>query len=281
MIDFRHIPLGDDFAFSEVMREPEICRHFLETVLGIRICRLEFAERELDLTDSFFFHGIRLDVYVEDDENSVYNIEMQNRLESYKRIRYYQAGIDRRTLTKGSWDYRDLKTSYIITVCSYDPTGNGADLKYPMYRRESVLTCPAGTDGYDDGSHVIFLNARYDPQYREAMPEVCEFLDQLSKSEDVPAESLEYPLARMAVSGLDRLRKDDAKGVFYMTIGEKIKEEAWYAKQEGLKEGLEQGREKGREDGIAIGEERGFTLAVEKLMKKQGLTREEAKKLLS
>ncbi|MBO4872682.1 MAG: hypothetical protein J5496_04615 [Lachnospiraceae bacterium] len=78
MIDFRHIPLGNDFAFSEVMREPAICKHFLELVLGIRIRRLEFVERERDLSDSFFFHGIRLDVYVEDDADSVYDIEMQD-----------------------------------------------------------------------------------------------------------------------------------------------------------------------------------------------------------
>ena len=269
MIDFRHIPLGNDFAFSEVMREPEICKHFLELVLGIRIRRLEFVERERDLSDSFFFHGIRLDVYVEDDADSVYDIEMQNRLESFKRIRYYQAGIDRRTLEKGNPKYQALKTSYIITVCSYDPTWKESPLSYPLYRRESVLSCPAGSRPYEDGSYVIFLNACYDPKYRAEMPEVCEFLDQLSRQEDVPAESLKYPLSKLAVSSLHKLRNDEGKGAFYMTIGEKIQEEAWHAREEGRAEGLEKGRAETRE------------AVIEKLMQKLNLTREEAEKLLS
>ena len=273
MVDFRHIPLGNDFAFSEVMREPAICKHFLELVLGIRIRRLEFVERERDLSDSFFFHGIRLDVYVEDDADSVYDIEMQNRLESFKRIRYYQAGIDRRTLEKGNPKYQALKTSYIITVCSYDPTGKKAPLSYPMYRRESVLRCPAGSRPYEDGSYVIFLNACYDPKYRAEMPEVCEFLDLLPRQEDVPAESLKYPLSKLAVSSLNKLRNDEGKGTFYMTIGEKIQEEIWYARQEerekSLKEGLEKGCAETREADI------------QKLMQKMNLTREEAEKLLS
>ena len=264
MVDFRHIPLGNDFAFSEVMRRPEICKHFLEVVLGIRIRCLEFAEREMDLTDSFFFHGIRLDVYVEDDANNVYNVEMQNRLESFRRVRYYQAGIDRRTLEKGAMDYRDLKTSYIIMVCSYDPTAGSGELHYPLVRRESRLVCPAGTDAYDDGSHVIFLNARYDSKYRADMPEVCEFLDQLASQDDVPAESLKYPLARMAVTELNELRRDEGKGAYFMTIGEKIKEEAWYAREEGRAEGKAEGLEEGRAEGEAKGLEEGMTKGLEK-----------------
>ena len=87
MIDFRHIPLSHDFAFGDVMRVPALCRCFLETVLHIKISRLEFIEKQADLSDSPVFHGIRLDVYIEDGADTVYNIEMQNRLESYEKIR--------------------------------------------------------------------------------------------------------------------------------------------------------------------------------------------------
>ena len=78
MLDFRHMPLSNDFAFSQVMREPDICQCFLETVLKLKIRRLKFIGKQEDLTDSFLSHGIRLDIYIEDDDNSVYNIEMQN-----------------------------------------------------------------------------------------------------------------------------------------------------------------------------------------------------------
>ena len=54
-----------------------------------------------------------------------------------------------------------------------------------------------------------------------------------------------------------------------MTIGEKIQEEAWYAREEGLAEGLEKARAEARAAYIA------------KLMQKLNLTREEAEKILS
>ena len=58
-----------------------------------------------------------------------------------------------------------------------------------------------------------------------------------------------------------------------MTVGEKIKEEAWYAKQEGI----ELGKAEGRAEGAA----RKQAEVIEKLMAKLKMTREEAEKLLS
>ena len=268
MIDFRHIPLSHDFAFGDVMRVPALCRCFLETVLQIKINRLEFIEKQADLSDSPVFHGIRLDVYIEDGADTVYNIEMQNRLESFERIRYYQAGIDRRTLEKGE-PFTKLKTSYIIMVCNYDPTKDSAGLRYPLYERECRLICPEGSDRYEDGSHVILLNTRYDKRFQSRLPEVCEFLDLINCTEDVLAESFRYPLSQLAAQELSRFRRDEAKGAIFMTVGEKIKEEAWYAKQEGIELGKAEGAARKQAENI------------EKLMSRLKITREEAEKLLS
>ena len=267
MTDYRHIPLRHDFAFSEVMREPDICQCFLETVLGIRIRKLEFISKQEDLTDSLLGHGIRLDIYVEDDAGSVYNIEMQNRLETMKRIRYYQGGIDRRTLGR-SRNYEDLKTSFIIVVCSYDPAG----LHYPLYARESRLACPVGTAEYDDGSHVVLLNGRYDPEYRPEMPAVCEFLDLLNQTGDLSPQTLQYPLAQMAAESLARLRKNEEKEAVFMTLSELIEREAKDRYEEGRAEGLAEGHEEGRH------EEREAN--IKKLMTSLNLSREEVEKLL-
>ena len=92
----------------------------------------------------------RLDIYVEDDAGIVYNVKVQNRRESFKRIRYYQSGMDRWLLEKGD-GYWGLRKTYIIFVCGYDAAGFG----YPLYRRESILTSPAGDTKYDDEAERI------------------------------------------------------------------------------------------------------------------------------
>ena len=290
MSDLYSITLAHFLVFPEVMRESRLCRRFLEQVLGIKIRKLEFVQKEADFKESVIYRGIRLDVYVEDDANTVYDVEMQNLVESFRRVRYYQSGIDRQILRSGS-SYAKLKTSFIIMVCNYDPTHvarNPKDpaskeipgLAYPMYKRESVLACPVGSVVYDDGSHVILLNARYDPKYREEMPEVCEFLDLINETRDIPPEDLKYPLSRMAAEGLTRFRKNEEKVEEIMTLGEYLKEQKMMALEEGEARGEAMGRAKGRAEGRAEGVTIGIEKSIQKLMEAQNLSRKEAEKIL-
>ena len=66
------------------------------------------------------------DVYVEDDQNTVFNLEMQtsDNRNLPKRMRYYQGVIDLNILQKGQ-DYTKLKKSYVIFICTFDPFGEG------------------------------------------------------------------------------------------------------------------------------------------------------------
>ena len=81
------VTLSHSLVFPEVMREPALCQCFLETVLGIKIRKMVFVEKEKDMKESRLYHGVRLDVYVEDDADSVYTVEMQNTVETMKRVR--------------------------------------------------------------------------------------------------------------------------------------------------------------------------------------------------
>ena len=94
------LPLHNDFMFSQVMRSEEICKLFLEELLGVNIQRIEFIDRQKDLTDSYEYHGIRLDVYLKDEKGTVFNVEIQadRRHDLPKRVRFYQSGIDRSEL---------------------------------------------------------------------------------------------------------------------------------------------------------------------------------------
>ena len=103
--EFKNLPLSDRFMFGEVMRNSGICKLFLEELLQCKIERIVFAAKEADLSDTVLGHGIRLDVFLADENNTHYDVEMQNTSDSIeKRSRYYQSVIDRELL-KRSMDY--------------------------------------------------------------------------------------------------------------------------------------------------------------------------------
>ena len=93
---FEDLTISDDFMFGIVMRDPKYCKPFLETILNIKISRIEYPEDQKTINLSLDAKSIRLDVYVEDDFDTVYNIEMQNGPHKNlpKRTRYYQGMID-------------------------------------------------------------------------------------------------------------------------------------------------------------------------------------------
>ena len=75
--EFKNLPLSDRFMFGEVMRNSGICKLFLEELLQCKIERIVFAAKEADLSDTVLGHGIRLDVFLADENNTHYDVEMQ------------------------------------------------------------------------------------------------------------------------------------------------------------------------------------------------------------
>jgi predicted transposase/invertase (TIGR01784 family) len=115
----------NDFLFGVVMRKEEFCKPLLEKILGVKIKKIVYAKDEVDITAAVpGAKSVRLDVYVEDDDNTVYDIEVQttNKRNLGKRTRYYQSMIDIRVLEAGQ-NYRKLKKSFVIFICNYDPFG--------------------------------------------------------------------------------------------------------------------------------------------------------------
>jgi len=76
---------------------------------------IEYIEPEKSVLSIRDAKDIRLDVYVEDEENTVYDIECQktDTHELPKRSRYYQSQIDSALLEKG-YHYSQLKKSFVI-----------------------------------------------------------------------------------------------------------------------------------------------------------------------
>lgn len=128
IIPFSKLSIKHDFMFKKVMRSKRICKHLLEEVLQTKIADISYPETEKTIEPAYDSRGIRLDVTVDDDKHTHYNLEMQVKniknpdTSIYvlpKRTRYYQAMIDIESLQKGQ-DYDLLPPTFIIFICVFD-----------------------------------------------------------------------------------------------------------------------------------------------------------------
>lgn len=149
----KELTIKDNFLFGAVMMEEEICRGFLERVLGFSIAQVEVC-REKSIVYHPEYRGIRLDVYAKDEKNTHYNIEMQvvKKPELGRRVRYYHGQIDMELLLSGR-DYTELPDTYVIFICDFDPFG---EKKY-CYTFENHCQEVPGL-GLGEGSRSIFLS---------------------------------------------------------------------------------------------------------------------------
>ena len=136
------LPFTNDFIFSLVMRDPEICRGILEAIIPneefseIKLMKSQnplIDEEENEAGSASFsseiqkslkfvkdMHGVRFDAFIK-SENTWAEIEMQTTSELLlgKRARYYQANMDLDCLEEGD-DYEKLKKCYVIFLCTFD-----------------------------------------------------------------------------------------------------------------------------------------------------------------
>ena len=115
----------DDGMFQAVLHQENICTEIVERLLHIKISKIEYPELEKQIAPFYTTKGVRLDVYLK-DENRIIDIEIQcyRQLALGKRTRYYQSMIDIDSLMKGQ-PYPTLKESYILFICKQDPFKTG------------------------------------------------------------------------------------------------------------------------------------------------------------
>lgn len=153
---WENLDITDDFLFGKVMRNPEICKRMIEAILDIKIERIEYPEEQKVIDMTADSKSVRLDVYVKDTKDVIYNIEMQpvKRDNLPKRSRYYQGMIDLNLIEKGD-SYKNLNQSYVIFICCFDLFGRNR-CKYTFENR-----CIEEPDiPLEDGTVKIFLNSK-------------------------------------------------------------------------------------------------------------------------
>ena len=251
---FEELKISDDFMFSVVMRNPKYCKPFLERVLGIRIARIEYPEYQDTIDLTYDAKSVRLDIFVEGDEDSVYCIEMQttNNKNLPKRARYYESMIDLNILEKGE-DYRKLKKNFVIFVCTFDLFGEGRHIYSFEKRCIQNLELPLG-----DKTTTIILNTK--GTLDDVSPEMKKLLDYIDGKE--PGDSYTKELDEAVMSA----RKNEKWKVSYMTL------QMHY--QEKFEQGLERGREQSKRQ-FALRMIQDGELSLEKIAAYSGLTVDE------
>lgn len=162
--------ITNNFLFQEVLRNKQLCKHLIENILHIQVKDIRYPQSEKSMTAQLRSKSIRLDLYVTDTENNVYDVEMQttgNRSVLYSdmdketvirelplRTRYYQSIISTNMLRKGKL-YGELRKSYVIFVCTFDPFGKGLPVYHFTYRCSEDCTLQM-----NDKTECIFLNAK-------------------------------------------------------------------------------------------------------------------------
>ena len=256
------LTIQDDYMFKLIMGIKRICLNLLQGILRVEIKDIHYLETEKSMDARYQGKGVRMDVYVRDDANTVYNIEMQVRMlegESlFKRTRYYQSMIDADLLAAGA-DYDDLNKTVIIFICPFDPFGKGRHI----YTFRNLCVEDKKLE-LSDGAIKIFLNAK--GTLNDVDEGVKAFLDYVN------GIVCDNPLVKEIDEEIRRIKKENEERVSYMTFAMKMMEE----RKEGFREGERQGLAKGKAEGKA----EGMALSIRSMMEKLNFSMEKAMDIL-
>ena len=221
---YEELNFTDDFFFSKIlMKNQRICKELLEMILKIKISKIVFAEKQKPIEITSDGKGVRLDVYVEDDAKSVYDIEMQPTMKKNlpKRSRYYQGMIDLNLIERGA-NYKELKKSFVIFICLSDPFDEGLHIyTFENQCRESPRLL------LGDETTKVFINAAGTAD--DVSAEMKDFLDYLQ------GKGINSDFTRRIDDEVNKARAHEEWKVEYMSL--------FLRDQEKIEEGEERGRE--------------------------------------
>ena len=257
------LTIQDDFMFKAVMKDKQLCKSVLEAILDRPISDIRYLTEELSLKAGYTSRGVRLDVYVEDEAHTIYDVEMQVRNEAEdalpQRLRYYQSQIDAEILAQGR-DFADLRQTLVIFICPFDPFGRG----WHLYWFEN--TCKFDADlRLEDGAIKVVLNTHGTGEGISLQLQA--FMDYVN-SGIISAN----PLVQALDERVHAVKRDEYERVSYMTYELHLRD--------ARKAGREEGRIEGREEGLVEGETKGKAEAARSLMETLNCTKEKAMELL-
>ena len=231
----------DDFIFSRVMHDENICRQVVELILGVRIGKISYLSAQDEHKTDPDSMRIIMDVFLR-DENRIITVEMQtgHKKELPKRSRYYQSVADVSTTPTGA-KYRNLPDNILIFICTFDPFNKNL----PRYTFQ--YTCDEAPElKLQDGSLRIFLNTT--ANHLDSLDQKLQAFYHYLQEGVVESE-----LARTISESITTLKNNSLERRHYMTWAVKMADARYDGYDEGYEKGisigLERGRATGREEG--------------------------------
>ena len=238
-IDWDAITIKNNFLFQETLRNKSLCKQLLERVLHIQVKTIRYMETEKTMKAQLNSKNTRLDVYVEDKDGNVADIEMQTTdtksvinyderdektiiRELPLRTRYYQNIIGTNMLRKGM-HYRELKKAYVIFICTFDPFGAGLPVYHFTYRCKENGNLQMG-----DLTENIFLNVKAADKTEDE--ELAAFLRYVN------GQSATTSFTRMLDKEATRIKNNDDWRLKAMTLDMEIKDMKKREREKGKQE---------------------------------------------
>ncbi len=231
---FDELTIADNFIFSKVMLNEKLAKRFLEVVLGCKIKSVSYPVCEHYINIRYDAKSVRLDIILEDDSHTIYNLEMQvtKRPGLVKRSRYYQDLIDLDLLQKGA-SYDELNHCLVIFICNFDLF----DEDQYLYRFRNVCQQIPELE-LMDGTEKVFVNTiGHLGDVNEEFKQVMKIFNGLA-AEGEFVEELQREV--------DRVKSSEEWRREYMTLQVLLDDTKKDAYSEGLAKGLAEGQAKGQ-----------------------------------
>ena len=232
---WKELTFTDDYMFKKAMEAADICTESLNAFLSWDIKRITYFEEEKPLQAFYDSKGVRLDVYIHDEVERIYDVEMQVRkihektgvnpmISLAKRSRFYLGQLDVEFLAKGSL-YSDLRPTIILFFCPF-----------PLFDKKRAIyafrhTCTADSSLIlPDESEFIFISSKGN---RTGLSETaCALLDYMDGIVS------NHPLVQKIEERIHTVKQNEQEERDYMTFEMRIREERADAKAEGKVEGI-------------------------------------------
>lgn len=271
---WEELTIANDRMFSMAMENNAICRELLRRIFPeLAIDRVQRVMVQKQVNTPLDARTVRFDVYIRDDQQRTYIVEMQvaNRQNLPYRLRYYLEQVDYSILGPGD-NYEKLAgyPTYVIFFCDFDYYGQDRPEYRFEWRNIDQPDLAAGT-----GQQLVVFNAQASTFHDNIG--VAGFL-KLMHNQIAAGD----PLVEQVTQEMKRIKQDPERRRDYM----KYELDLMDARSDGMAIGLAEGKKQGKQESIVaaakilLGLELSRTVIVKQLMSAYDLSSAEAERYL-
>lgn len=155
----KSLNLFNDTFVSVVFKNKGACLHLIRELMHNPTLKIIEIRTQNDIPQ-LISHGVRLDILAEDEQGTIYEIEIQRveEIAPARRMRFYSSVIDSELLRKGV-KYDQLPEVYLFYISEADIWHKDQT----VYEVKSILSYAENNAiPYDNGLHTIYVNAAVD-----------------------------------------------------------------------------------------------------------------------